>query len=63
MFSPELGNKKGFILTKWYFKRGDIIKKGDIVCEIKNENIIMKFENFYNGKIISTCRLNQKLTR
>ncbi|MBC7000552.1 biotin/lipoyl-containing protein [Cytophaga sp. FL35] len=59
---PELGNQKGFTLTKWYVKQGDIVKKGDIVCEIENENITMEFESFYRGKIISTCRINQKLT-
>ena len=60
--SPELGNQKGLTLTKWYVKPGDIVKKGDIVCEIENENITMEFESFYSGKIISICRLNQKLT-
>ena len=62
IFSPELGNQKGLTLAKWYFKPGDIVKRGDIVCEIENENITMEFESFYSGKIISTCRLNQKLT-
>ena len=60
--SPELGNQKGLTLTKWYVKPGDIVKKGDIVCEVENENITMEFESFYSGKIISICRLNQKLT-
>ena len=62
IFSPELGNQKGLILTKWYVKPGDIVKSGDIVCEIENENITMEFETFYSGKILSICRLNQKLT-
>ncbi len=58
---PELGNQKGFTLTKWYFKSGDIVKRGDIVCEIENENITMEFESIYSGKITPTCKLNQKL--
>lgn len=62
IFSPDLGNQKGLILTKWYIKPGDSVKHGDIVCEIENENITMEFQSFYSGKIISICRLNQKLT-
>lgn len=62
IFSPDLGSQKGLILTKWFAKPRDIVKHGDIVCEIENENITMEFESFYCGKIISTCRLNQKLT-
>ena len=61
IFTPEIGNQKGLILTKWYVKPGEIVKRGDIVCEIGNENIVMEFESFYNGKIVSTCRLNQNL--
>lgn len=62
ILSPDLGNQKGLILTKWFVKPGDIVKHSDIVCEIENENITMEFESFYSGKIISTCGLNQKLT-
>ncbi|WP_282163367.1 biotin/lipoyl-containing protein [Ulvibacterium marinum] len=62
VLSPDLGNLKGLILTKWYVKPGDIVKSGDIVCQLENENITMEFESFYSGKIVSTCRLNQKLT-
>ncbi|WP_223032768.1 biotin/lipoyl-containing protein [Hanstruepera marina] len=63
IFSPELGNQKGLVLTKWYVKPGDIVKIGDIICEIENENITMEFETFYSGKIVSTCRLNQQLAK
>ncbi|WP_282055737.1 biotin/lipoyl-containing protein [Maribacter luteus] len=62
IFTPELGNQKGLSLTKWYFKPGDIIKSGDIVCEIENENITMEFESIYSGRILSTCKPKQKLT-
>lgn len=61
-FIPDLGNQKGLILTKWYFKPGDIIKSGDIVCNIENENITMECESVFSGKLISTCRLNQQLS-
>lgn len=59
---PDLGNQKGLILTKWYFKSGDIVKKGDIVCDIENENIRMEFESFFSGKILLTSNLKAKLT-
>ncbi|MFD2916076.1 biotin/lipoyl-containing protein [Psychroserpens luteus] len=50
------------VLTKWYFKSGDIVKKGDIVCDIENENITMEFESFFIGKILLICSLKTKLT-
>ncbi len=62
IFAPDLGNQKGLVLTKWYFKSGDIVKKGDIVCDIENENITMEFESFFSGKILLICSLNAKLT-
>ena len=62
IFSPDLGDQKGLVLTKWFVQPGDIVNYGDIICEIENKNIVMEFESFYNGKIISTCSLNQNLT-
>ncbi|ALM08239.1 hypothetical protein SB49_10825 [Sediminicola sp. YIK13] len=62
IFTPELGNQKGLTLSKWFYKSGDIVKSGDIICVIENEDITMEFESVFNGRIISTCRLNEKLT-
>jgi len=62
ILTPDLGNQKGLTLTKWYFKSGDIVKSGDVVCNIENENITMEFESVFNGRILSTCKLNEKLT-
>ena len=62
IYSPNLGNQKGLVLTKWYVEPDDLVKHGDIICLIENENISMEFESFYSGKIISTCRINQKLS-
>ena len=62
IFSPDLGDQKGLVLTKWFVQPGDIVNYGDIIGEIENKNIVMEFESFYNGKIISTCSLNQNLT-
>ncbi len=61
IFSPALRDQKGLVLTKWWVQPGDIVNHGDIICEIENENITLEFESFYNGKIVSTCRLNQNL--
>jgi hypothetical protein len=62
IFLPDLGNQKDLVLTKWYFKSGDIVKKGDIVCDIENENITMEFESFFSGKILLISNLKTKLT-
>ena len=63
IYSPDLGNQRNLVLSKWYYEQGDLISSGDIVCDIENENIVMEFESLYSGKLISTCRLNQKLTK
>ena len=63
IYSPDLGNQRNLVLTKWYYKPGDLITSGDIVCDIENEDIVMEFESLFSGKLISTCRLNQKLTK
>ena len=62
IYSPNLGNQKGLVLTKWYVEPDDLVKHGEIICLIENENISMEFESFYSGKIISTCKLHQKLS-
>ncbi len=59
---PNFGKQKGFVLKKINFKVGDKIKKGDIVCEIENEDLILELESFAEGKVIYTCQVNQNLT-
>ncbi|WP_064967250.1 lipoyl domain-containing protein [Tenacibaculum ovolyticum] len=61
ILTPDLGNQKGLTLTKWHIQLGDTVKHGDIICNIENENITMEFESFLNGRIISICKLNEKL--
>lgn len=61
LFSPDFGNQKGFKLKKWYFKIGDVIQAGDVICDIENEHLLMEFESFFAGRIISTCPLNMHL--
>ncbi|QHI35682.1 hypothetical protein IMCC3317_10290 [Kordia antarctica] len=60
--TPDLGNQKGLVLTKWYYKTGDIVKHGDILCRIENENLEMEYESFCEGKLIWCCENNKKLT-
>lgn len=62
IFTPDLGTQKDLTIKKWYFEVGDIVKRGDIVCDIENENITMEFESIFDGKIIAKCKLNQSLT-
>ncbi len=59
---PDFRDQKKLVLTKWYFRTGDHVKHGDILCEIQNESIMMEFESFYEGKIIWCCETNTKLS-
>ncbi|MBJ2176337.1 lipoyl domain-containing protein [Aureibaculum sp. A20] len=63
VFAPELENQKNLVLTKWNIKLGDVVKPGDIICDLSNDMILMEFESMFNGKIISMCPLNTKLNK
>lgn len=49
------------ILTKWYFKVGDMVKHGDVICDVESERYTMEFESFYEGRLIWCCELNKEL--
>lgn len=59
---PNLGNQEPFIVTQFYYKPGDIVTTGTVLCEIENEEITIEMESYFYGKIIATCALNEKLT-
>lgn len=63
IFLPEFGTQKGFVVKKWNFKLGDIVKRGDKVCEIENQTLLMEFESYYDGKIVKICELNKPLAK
>ncbi|WNM17884.1 biotin/lipoyl-containing protein [Flavobacterium capsici] len=54
---PDLGNLKNITLKKWHIKPGDIVKEGDVICEIETKNHIMEFECLTDGKVLSTSGL------
>ena len=51
------------MLNNWNIKLGDVVKPGDIICDLSNNMIVMEFESVFTGKIISICPLNTKLTK
>ncbi|WP_445722525.1 biotin/lipoyl-containing protein [Flavobacterium sp.] len=59
---PNLGNQEPFIVTEFYYKPGDVVKAGAILCEIENEEITIEMESYFYGKIIATCALEEELT-
>ena len=49
---PELlKNNTSYFLKKWNVKIGDIVKTGDILCEIETNLYSLEFESYNNGKI------------
>jgi hypothetical protein len=60
---PDLGNQKGFVLAKHYFKEGDVIKVGDVICDLENENFTFEFESYFAGQIVYCCELNVKMSK
>ncbi len=58
---PDFGNLKGFHVSEWTKKNGSIIKTGDIVCVLENENITFELETLYSGKLIITAKTRQSI--
>jgi glycine cleavage system H lipoate-binding protein len=59
--APDLGKNKDVIITNWLKKTDEIIKSGDVICEIENDKVVMELESFVTGKIIYMHSLNQKI--
>lgn len=62
VFLPDFGNENGFKITKWHFKIGDVIKTGDVICDLENKRLAMEFEVFYTGRLIAICESKNVIT-
>lgn len=50
---PKLGqNIDELKLLKWCIKVGDIINKGDILCEVETDKVNIGVESFESGKVL-----------
>ncbi|KAA1247034.1 biotin/lipoyl-containing protein [Aquimarina sp. RZ0] len=58
---PEFSDQKNFGVTRWYFQAGDLIKEGDIICELENDTVTMELECVADGRIISIYTANKIL--
>ncbi|MBQ4804524.1 hypothetical protein J8L88_16810 [Aquimarina sp. MMG015] len=58
---PEFGNLSNFRVVRWHFKTGDLVKEGNVICEIENEKITMEFESIADGRISNICPTNKIL--
>ncbi len=58
---PDLGYGKEYKITKWHVQPGQLIKTGDVVCDLENRTILMEFESIYGGRVLPIVQLDQKL--
>jgi glycine cleavage system H lipoate-binding protein len=58
---PDLGRSETAEVTAWIKKNGDIVKSGDVICEVENSKVLMEFESYFDGIIMETCEVNVKL--
>ncbi len=58
---PNLGYGNEYKLTKWHVRPGQMVKAGEVVCELETKEILMEFESLYSGRIQATCQIHQNL--
>ncbi len=62
MFPKQLDEKLNFKIVKWNFHTGEIVKNGDVLCEIENEkNMTMEFQCYMHGRLNYRLPENQRL--
>jgi pyruvate/2-oxoglutarate dehydrogenase complex dihydrolipoamide acyltransferase (E2) component len=54
-------NNQSFKISKWFCKVGEIIKEGEIICELENKKNIMEFESYNSGKLVSITNKTENL--
>lgn len=48
---PNLKNKS-FKIANWFCKVGEVVNKGDILCELENELNTIEFESYKSGRLV-----------
>lgn len=49
---PDLSQTTdGVKLLKWHVKVGDIVKKGDLLCEVETDKVQTEVESFASGMV------------
>ena len=48
-YSLEKELSPGTVLTKWYKQEGDIVKEGDILCQIETPNMVLDLDSSKSG--------------
>lgn len=49
---PKIGNRS-FNTAKWFYKVGETIKEGKVICELENESTTLEFQSSISGKLVS----------
>ncbi len=60
-FPGGLGDSGEWRVKKWFFKKGDSIKPGDIIGVLENKTQIFEFESFVGGKFNYLKNVGQKV--
>ncbi|MEN1785040.1 MAG: biotin/lipoyl-containing protein [Bacteroidota bacterium] len=50
---PDLGKGDNYRITKWHVEIGQIIQKGDFICDVENRHYLMECESLYTGRLIT----------
>lgn len=58
---PDLGYGDEYSITKWRVQPGQLVRTGDVVCELENGPVTLEFESYYSGRLLSTCSMKQNL--
>ena len=42
-------------LVKWLVKQGDVVKRGQPLCEVETDKVVMEFESVQSGTVVNLC--------
>lgn len=60
IYIPNIQNK-AFKISKWFVKVGDVIKDGQLVCELETNSITIELESFHAGQLVMITKSKEKL--
>lgn len=61
IFPKELDNGNDWIIKEWFFKKGQMVRPGDVIGAVEDKTQRFEFESFVGGKLNYFKKIGQKV--